>query len=71
MISIFERIFVKLNIQSLGIWRHTFFAIFSTTYTYYLIALENITYNFPLGYSNASYNYTHILSCSLCDDVCS
>ena len=31
-------------------WRSTFFFIFSTTYAYYyLVTLENITNNFPLG----------------------
>ena len=40
---------------------------FSTAQAFYQVTLENITNNFPLGYTQASHKYTPIISMfSLC-----
>ena len=69
MVSIFGRIFVKLNTPCLGIWSCTFFFYilnYINTWKYY-VTLENITNKFLLDYTHASHNYSHIFNMfSLC-----
>ena len=59
MISIFGRIFVKLNTQSLVIWRFKFCLYFPHTY---ISTFKNITNNFLLGlYTCVSQLQSHFI----------